>query len=174
MKINPLKWLPLWPTPAMMSWFVLAFFVLAMLTILFPDRPWPARSAIFPTWTVGIALVLSVIEIAIAKVPYLNTRFGPKRVLDLGLPDDVDPETVVERSNAAFLWLTAIILGFVLVGFQLTVIVFTFVYMRVMARASLLVSAIYTAASWVLIFVVFEAMISIPWPRPLLLFLWGS
>ena len=169
MKMGWLSKVPLWISPRMMSWAVLAFFTIALLTILFPAKPWPVRSAIFPTGIVLLALVLSVFEIAIAKIAHLNARFAPHKVLDLGLPDDVDKTQVVEKSNGAVLWLVSLVVGFAIIGFQATVIIFTCAYLRVMARASWRATLLYTAATWVLIFVVFEAMISIPWPKPLIL-----
>ncbi|HWJ87098.1 MAG TPA: hypothetical protein VNS12_03385 [Pelagibacterium sp.] len=169
MKQGWLDKIPLWFSPRMMSWAILAFFALALLTILFPDRPWPARSAIFPIGIVSVALVLSAMEIAIAKIPYLNARFAPTGVLDLGLPEDVDETKVVGRSNAAILWLVFIVVGFAIVGFQVTVVLFTATYLRVMAKAPLLTTVIYTAVTWLAIFVGIESMISIPWPKPLIM-----
>ena len=160
---------PLWFSPRMMSWAVLVFFAIALLSILYPAKPWPARSAIFPIGIVVFALILSVAEIAIAKIGHLNSKYAPTKVLDLGLPDDVDPTTVVERSNAAVLWMVFLVVGFAIIGFQATVIVFTSAYLRVMARASWRATILYAAGTWLLIFVGFEAMISIPWPKPLIL-----
>lgn len=168
MKLNVLNKVPLWFSPRMMSWAVLAFFGLALLTILFPDRPWPARSAIFPLWIVSVSLVLSVIEIAIANIPYLNARFAPTGVLDLGLPEDVDRSKVVGRSNAALLWLISIIAGFALIGFHATVVIFVVAYLHFMARAKPLTILLYVVGTWLLIFGGVEMMISIPWPKPLL------
>lgn len=173
MKLDWFNKIPLWFSPRMMSWAIFVFFALALLTILFPDRPWPARSAIFPLGIVSVALVLSAAEIAIAKIPYLQARFAPTGVLDLGLPDDVDETKVVGRSNAAILWLVSIVAGFALVGFEVTVILFVAVYLRVMAKAPLLTTVIYTAATWAAIFVGIESLISIPWPTPLVLQFFG-
>ncbi|MGV6873907.1 hypothetical protein ACUSIJ_14620 [Pseudochelatococcus sp. B33] len=169
MKTDLLKKIPLWISPKMMSWAMFAFFAAALLTILFPDRPWPTRSAIFPTWILSVALVLSVLEIAIAKIPYLNVRFAPTGVLDLGLPEDVDRSKVVERSNAAILWLVSLIAGFALIGFQASMVIFVFAYLRFMARASLLTIVLYIAVTWIMIFGGIELLISVPWPEPLIL-----
>jgi hypothetical protein len=168
-KTDWLNKFPLWFSPRMMSWAILGFFVLALLSIQFAERPWPTRSAIFPLWIIGVAIVLSLIEIAIAKIPYLNARFAPTGVLDLGLPDDVDRSSVVSRSNQAILWLISIILGFALIGFHATVVIFLVIYLRFMARARPLTILLYIAGVWLMIFGGVELMISVPWPKPLLL-----
>jgi hypothetical protein len=162
--------LTFWVAPRGMSWFVLAFFVAMLFSILLAPQPWPSRSAIFPVFVAGVAIFIAVLETAVANIGALRSRFAPRGVLDLSFTSDLDEGDVKQRSNAAIGWLIFLTGGAVLVGFHLIVPIFMIAYLRFMARASWLATLIYTAVTWVVVFVVFARMMEVRWLRPVIAF----
>jgi hypothetical protein len=159
---------PLWIGPGMMSWAVLCFFALMLASILLAPDPWPWRSAAFPLAIAAICGLLSLAETAVARIPFLRSRCAPRGVLDLGLETDLPAHRVRAKANAALAWFAALIGGIAVAGFHVAVPVFTAAYLRLVTRANWLATGLYAGGIWLVLFVLFDRMMQVRWPAPLI------
>ncbi len=146
------------------------FAVVVFAYVAFTGRDWPLGSRLFP-WVVGIPMaVLSLIQLG--SELYRSGRRGDDKensyTADLQVDSNIDT-SVVARKAAGFLgWLVGLVLGAWLTGFFLSVPLFTFLYLKFDAKENWLVSLALTAATFVFFVGLFEFILHVRWPVPLL------
>lgn len=87
---------------------------------------------------------------------------------DTPLDGDVSPEVARRRMVNVFAWIFALFGLIWLVGFEIAVPLFTFVYLRFQARESLLVSGAAAGLMVALIVGVFNLILHVLWPQGML------
>lgn len=155
---------------SLMSWIMLLPFVFAVVYVLVFADAWLARARVFPLYVGLVGLGLGVAELVVSYV-----RSSPRpgngtsaRVLDTSFETDLPAAVVSRRSSAILLWLLGLLLGCRLIGFHLAVPAFLALYFRCHGRRNWWTNTLLIAGMWVLIFVVLDTVLRVPWPQPLL------
>ena len=146
-----------------LSVFMAGLFVCAILSA----AEWPVHSRAFVMAIAFPGLVLTV-------VLFVRQRWW--RSIDADLPSlgdtpldaDVPPAVARRRMVNVFAWIFALFGMIWLVGFEIAVPLFTFAYLKLQARESLLVSALVALLLVALIVGVFDLILSVLWPKGML------
>jgi putative tricarboxylic transport membrane protein len=142
-----------------------ALFTLVVATImaiaLFQSRNFGFRAGLFP-WVIGIPTLV----LALAQLAKDVTRPKKEPAVD---PEAIRPEAVRQRTLSIIGWTVGCFLAIWLLGFSYAVPLFIFLYLKVEGRESWLITIAVTFFSWLFFYMLFERMLNVPFPDPLLL-----
>lgn len=136
---------------------------------VYTSKDWPLGTRLFP-WFVGVpVLVLSVVQIFLEF--YLALRPGKKTHADTGdlqVDWSIDRGTVARRAATYFGWLLGLFFGIWLFGFFLAIPIYAFFYLKLQAKEGWLLSSALTLGVFIFFIGLFDQILHIPWPIPLL------
>lgn len=148
--------------------FTLAILVFSTYAVL-SARDWPLATKLFP-WIVGIpVMLLSAIQLALEIYHSQSMAVRPKE--DTGdLQVDLGMGSKIVRAKAAnfFAWLLGFFLCIWLLGFFIAVPLYTLLYLKLQARERWLISIGLTLATFIFFAVLFDQILHLPWPRPVI------
>ena len=125
---------------------------------------WPLRSALIIYSLAGVGIPLALLQVALDLL-------GIRRHRRLGAAP-ADPGDVMRRTGEVLLWIVALVAGLLLVGFHVTLPLFTAGYAFAYGarwRAALLLGAL--AEGY--LYLVFDELLHVLWPEPLLISSWS-
>jgi len=139
--------------------------------ILLTSREWPLGSRLFP-WYVGIPmLVLSLVQLAVEiyrSAQPVDPHGGTADTGDLQVDWNIGARLVFHRAAKFFGWLLGLILGIWLLGFFVTVPLFTFCYLKLDAKEGWGLSLSLTGAALLFLIGLFDQILHTHWLKPLL------
>ena len=139
---------------------ILALGILALAAAaVFTATDWPLKARLFP-------LVIGIPLVALALAETLFAVFAKEPSAEPSLPEGATRRTLV-----AWGWMLGFFAAIVLVGFQLAVPAFVFLYLVVQGRERWLFSIIFAVAVWAFFYGLFDALLHLPFP-PGLIFEW--
>jgi Tripartite tricarboxylate transporter TctB family len=137
---------------------ILALGILALAAAaVFTATDWPLKAKLFP-------LVIGIPLVALAFAETLFAVFSKEPSAEPS-----PPEGAARRTLVAWGWMLGSFAAIVLIGFQLAVPAFVFLYLVVQGRERWLFSAIFAAAVWALFYGLFDALLHLPFPPGLIL-----
>lgn len=145
--------------------FMAALFVSAILSA----AEWPVHSRSFVMAIAFPGLLLTIV-LFVRQLwrPGTGATAASPGLGDTPLDADVPPAVVRRRMVNVFAWIFALFALVWLVGFEIAVPLFTFVYLRFQARESLVVSSLAAVLMVALIVGVFNWILHVLWPKGML------
>jgi TctA family transporter len=142
-----------------------ALFTLVITTTiavaLFESRNFGFRAGLFP-WVIGIpTLLLALVQLAKDVTRPKDARASEHEA--------ISPEAVRHRTLSIIGWILGCFLAIWLLGFSYAVPLFIFIYLKLEARERWLMTIAVTFFSWLFFYMLFERMLNVPFPDPLLL-----
>jgi hypothetical protein len=132
-----------------------------MAVALFQSRNFGFRAGLFP-WVIGIpTLLLTLVQLA-------KDVTRPKEAHATG-HEAISPEAVRYRTLSIIGWTLGCFLAIWLLGFSYAVPLFIFLYLKLEGREGWLMTIAVTFFSWLFFYMLFERMLNVPFPDPLLL-----
>lgn len=131
---------------------------------------WPVHSRAFVMAIAFPGLVLTVV-LFVRQRWWQGKKNADATLRSLGdtpLDADVPPTVARRRMVNVFAWIFALFGMIWLVGFEIAVPLFTFVYLKLQARESLLASALVSLVMVALIVGVFDLILNVLWPKGML------
>lgn len=132
-------------------------------------RDWPLATKLFP-WIVGIpVMILSLVQLAREIYQSRSLAVRPKEDTgDLQVDWNIAAKTVAAKAANFFAWLLGFFLCIWFLGFFIAVPLYTFLYLKVQAGERWLLSLGLTLATFVFFALLFDQILHLPWPRPLI------
>ena len=140
---------------------------------IYEAREWRLQARLYP-WAIGIPmLVLAPAQLV------LELRGKTRRDSSGNAPVDfqftytqtVDKSVSRRRTFNIFSWIFGFLVSVWLLGFSLSVPLLVFLYLKFQAREGWLLSVLFTAASWLLFWGLFDRLLHLPFPEGQL-FIW--
>jgi TctA family transporter len=128
---------------------------------LFQSRNFGFRAGLFP-WVIGIPTLL----LALVQLAKDVTRQKKDPDAD---HEAIPPEAVRRRTLSIIGWTAGCFLLIWLLGFSYAVPLFIFLYLKLEGREGWLMTIAVTFFSWLFFYMLFERMLNVPFPDPLLL-----
>jgi putative tricarboxylic transport membrane protein len=128
---------------------------------LFQSRNFGFRAGLFP-WVIGIPTLL----LALVQLTKDITLHKKERVDD---HEAIPPAVVRRRTFSIIGWTLGCFLAIWLLGFSYAVPLFIFLYLKLEGREGWLMTIAVTFFSWLFFYALFERMLNVPFPDPLLL-----
>ena len=149
-----------------------AFFLVLVSAAVVTAWSWPFATGLFPL-AIGIpVLIISLSQTAkdiIATKRGRNLRNRSKqRIRDIEVDRSVPTNLVLERAGKFYLCAIGFLVLILLIGFKLAVPLFIVVCVRLIAKATWLLTIVLMALMAVLVLGVFDNLLNIPWPESLL------
>lgn len=120
---------------------------------------WPLKAALFP-FVIGIPLFcLAAAEALWTLFGSPPAEAGEAKDFQLSIGKDTARRTLVVTG-----WILAFFAAIVLIGFQIAVPLFVFLYLRLQARESWALSIVMTAAIWGVFYGLFDLLLHLPFP----------
>jgi hypothetical protein len=130
--------------------------VFLLVWLVWEARDWPFRTRLFP-WAIGIpALGLALVQFGLALWNAFRQRVAPEV--------DGDGELLRRRTLSISAWTLAFAAGFWLFGFKVGGLVLSPAFLRLQARESWKMSALYGLAVYLFFLVGFEMALGFPLP----------
>jgi hypothetical protein len=128
---------------------------------LFESRNFGFRAGLFP-WVIGIpTLLFALVQLAKDVTGQKEARAADEEA--------IAPELARERTVSIIGWTVGCFLAIWLLGFSYAVPLFIFIYLKLEGREGWLMSIAVTFFSWLFFYMLFERMLNVPFPDPLLL-----
>jgi putative tricarboxylic transport membrane protein len=141
-----------------------ALFTLVIVTViavaLFQSRNFGFRAGLFP-WVIGIPTLLLVLV-------QLTKDLTVEKEQSAGDHEAIPPAVVKRRTLSIIGWTLGCFLAIWLLGFSYAVPLFIFLYLKLEGREGWLISVAVTFFSWLFFYALFERMLNVPFPDPLL------
>ena len=128
---------------------------------LFESRNFGFRAGLFP-WVIGIPTLL----LALVQLAKDVTRPKEARASE---HEAISPEAARQRTLSIIGWTLGCFLAIWLLGFSYAVPLFILLYLKVEAHEGWLMTIAVTFFSWLFFYALFERMLNVPFPDPLLL-----
>lgn len=136
---------------------------------VYTSRDWGLGTGLFP-WFVGIpVLVMSIIQMGLEI--YQSLKSPEARQTDTGdLQVDLSMGIglVTRRALGFAAWLLGLFFGTVVFGFFISIPAFTILYLKYQAKEGWLLTAGLTLGTFVFFVGLFDTILHIVWPQPLL------
>ncbi len=139
-------------------------FTLLFLAVLiyggFTATSWPLRAALDVYFIVAIGIILSIIQLSL---DYIRHRRNPTEITDV-----IQGSNLTNRYLEAAAWIAGILAGVVLIGFHISFFIVPIAYARFYGgswRLSITLGVLALA----ILFGLFDSVIHVVWPKPLLL-----
>jgi len=140
---------------------------------IYEAREWRLQARLYP-WAIGIPMLL----LALGHI-VLELRGKTRRDSSGSAPVDfqfthtqtVDESVARQRTLNIFCWIFGFLVAIWLLGFSVSVPFFVFLYLKFQAREGWLLSVLFTAASWLLFWGLFDRLLHLPFPEGQL-FIW--
>lgn len=136
---------------------------------VYTARDWPLGTRLFP-WFVGIpVLVLSLAQVAVEIYHAIKSGENKNEETgDLQVDWSMSAGLVAYRAAGYFGWLLGLFFGIWLFGFFISVPLFAFLYLKLQAKEGWLVSSALTLGVFVFFIGLFDQILHVLWPDPLL------
>ena len=135
--------------------------------VLFSAMRWPFKAALFPA-IIGFSLLgMSVAELLLSLRGTERTK--KRHAIDFSLSEDVDPTVAMRRTFVAFAWIVAFFGMVVLFSFNLAIVLFVFLFVKIQGGEKWWMAATMTAAAWGLFWALFIKLLDTPMPDGLVL-----
>jgi hypothetical protein len=144
-----------------------SFIGVVILAALFVAKDWPIRASIVVLLLGSIGVVLTAIQLI------LDFKTAREEVATIGRPSF--EVTALEHqgrwgSLEIWAWLWGLFFGIHLIGMPIALPLFVFLYTKFYG-GSWTTALILAAGTWGFLYVVFEQVLHVPWPKPWLAFL---
>ena len=128
---------------------------------------WPFKTALFPVIIGSCALILSLAEFSMSIYETTGGRTKKKKqeAMDFKLSEDIDPAVAKRRTWTAFGWIIGFFFLIVLLGFNIGIPLFVFLYLRFHGGESWLISILMTVGSWFFFWGLFIWLLDTPMPE---------
>jgi hypothetical protein len=135
---------------------------------------WSLRASVIILVLGGIAVVLAMVQLALD----LRSRSGgghtqERPAFDVPIAELSDPRLARRRVLEIWGWLLGLFAAIHVIGFLVAVPLFVVTYSK-LYRASWFVSVALAAVAWGFLYGLFDQVMHVPWPDPLLWRLFGS
>lgn len=144
---------------------VIVFFIV----FVYLAKDWRLQARLYP-WVIGIPMIaLAVIHFVRellageeTKKPEADSGATP---VDFQFSQDVDPRLARARTFNIFGWIFGFFAAIYLLGFQISVPLFVFLYLKVQSREPWPISLGLTAFAWLLFWGLFDWLLKLPFPE---------
>jgi hypothetical protein len=144
-----------------------AFIGLVIIGALFVAREWPVRASIIILLLGGIGVILTGIQLA---MDYKAMRTEKSQITRLTFEVQAIEHQGRWGSLEIWAWLWGLFFAIHLIGFPIALPLFVFLYVKLYGGAWL-TTIILTAVTWGFLYGIYEYVLSVPWPKPLLAYL---
>ncbi|HZD39404.1 MAG TPA: tripartite tricarboxylate transporter TctB family protein [Terriglobales bacterium] len=152
---------------AIFSFCALIFFIV----FVYQAREWRLQARLYP-WAIGIPmLVLAAVQVVLDLKGIEGKKSPDATPVDFQFNKDVEPTLARRRAINIFSWIFGFLLGVWLLGFNITVPLLVFGYLRIQSGESWGLSLILTAAAWLVFYMLFIKLLTLPFPEGLV-FTW--
>jgi putative tricarboxylic transport membrane protein len=139
-----------------------SFIGLVMAAALFVATDWPIRASIIILLLGAVGIFLAVTQLA-----------ADLRALRGGGPKTIQPTFEVQAiehqgrwgSLEIWAWLWGLFFAIHLIGFPIALPLFVFLYVKVYG-GSWWTTILLSAGTWIVIYTIYDYVLSVPWPRP--------
>jgi len=147
--------------------FFTAFIGLVIIAALFVAKDWPIRASIIILLLGGVGVILTGIQLA--------TDFKAMRTQGSHITRPTFEVQAIEHqgrwgSLEIWAWLWGLFFAIHLIGFPIALPLFVFLYVKLYG-GSWLTTIILTAVTWGFLYGIYDYVLSVPWPKPWLAYL---
>jgi hypothetical protein len=144
-----------------------AFIGLVIIGALFVASDWPVRASIIILLLGGVGVILTGIQLA---MDYKAIRTEGSQITRLTFEVQAIEHRGRWGSLEIWAWLWGLFFAIHLIGFPIALPLFVFLYVKLYGGAWL-TTIILTAVTWGFLYGIYEYVLSVPWPKPWLAYL---
>lgn len=129
---------------------------------IYEARGWQLYARLLP-WVVGLPmLVLAVAQLAF---DIRDCRIKVSHITDGGEASEIPAPTARRRTISIITWIISLFVAIFLLGFSISVPLFTFLYLRIESYEKWWVAILLSAVAWAFFYGFFKWAVSLPFPE---------
>jgi hypothetical protein len=149
--------------------FFTAFMGFIILGALFVATDWPVRASIIILLLGGVGVILVAVQLV------LDLQALRSEHAEVARPA-FEVQAIEHQGRWGSLeiwaWLWGLFFAIHLIGFPVALPVFVFLYVKFYG-GGWLTSLLLTAVTWLFLYIIYDHLLSVPWPKPWIALLWG-
>jgi hypothetical protein len=142
------------------------FFMFLAACAVYMAKAWAWEVARFP-------IITGVLLFFFCSIDFILGLFvpekEPKEALDILVTKDIEPHVVFRRTMEIYAWIVAFFLSILLLGFQVGIFLFVFLYQRYVGREGWFFSLLFAAINWFFFYGLFCWLLHLPFPNGIIM-----
>ena len=139
--------------------------------MIWEAREWDTPAKLFP-WVIGMPMaVLAVFHLMAEWRGASKQAADGSPPVDIEFAKGIDPAIARSRAVGSFLWIIGFLVSVWLLGFSISTALVIFLYLKMQAREGWGISISLALSGWIIYFVLFEYLLTLPFPDPKI-FVW--
>ena len=135
------------------------------IVFVYQAHEWRLQARLYP-WAIGIPmLVLAVVQVILDLRGVEDKKPSDSTPMDYQFTKQIDPIVAKRRAINIFCWIFGFFLGVWLLGFNITVPLLVFGYLRIQSREPWVLSLSLTLAAWLVFYFLFVKLLTLPFPE---------
>jgi len=150
---------------AIFSFGALIFFIV----FVYQAQEWRLQARLYP-WAIGIPmLVLALVQVILDFMGVGDKKPLDSTPMDYQFTKEIEPAVAKRRAINMFCWIFGFFLGVWLIGFNVTIPLLVFSYLKIQSREPWILSLSLTLAAWLVFYFLFVKLLTLPFPEGLIL-----
>jgi hypothetical protein len=146
---------------AIFSFCALIFFIV----FVYQAQEWRLQARLYP-WAIGFPmLVLALVQVILDFMGVGDKQPTEATPMDYQFTKEIEPAVAKRRAINIFCWIFGFFLGVWLLGFNITVPLLVFSYLKIQSSESWGISLTLTAAAWLFFYFLFVRLLTLPFPE---------
>lgn len=144
------------------------FFVVFFAYMIWEANAWDTPAKMFP-WAIGIPmLVLAILHLVNEWKGEQKRTSGGAPPVDIEFAKGIDPVVARSRALTSFAWIIVFLICIWFIGFSISTALMIFLYLKIQAGEPWGLSFALSSAGWLIYFLLFEYLLRLPFPEPIL------
>jgi hypothetical protein len=139
-------------------------FVIFFIVFVYEAEGWRLQARLYP-WAIGIPmLILAIIQVILDLKGVERKQKDDAAPMDFQFTQEIDPALARKRTLNMFGWLVGFFIGIWLLGFNITIPLMVFGYLKIQSGEKWWLSLTLTAVAWFSFWGLFVWLLNLPFP----------
>lgn len=146
---------------AIFSFCALIFFIV----FVYQAQEWRLQARLYP-WAIGIPmLVLALVQVILDLKGVEEKKPADATPMDYQFTKEIEPTVAKHRAINIFCWIFGFLVSIWLLGFNLTIPLLVFGYLKIQSNEPWGLSLGLTAGAWLVFYFLFVRLLTLPFPE---------
>ena len=146
-------------------------FLIFFIVFVYQAQEWRLQARLYPL-AIGIPMIiLAIIQVILDWKGVERKQQDDAVPVDFQMTQTVEPALAKRRAIVMFSWFLGFFLAIWLLGFSITIPLMVFTYLKIQSNEGWIISIVLTVAAWLVFYLLFVRLLTLPFPDGLI-FTW--
>ncbi len=135
------------------------------IVFVYQAQEWRLQARLYP-WAIGVPMVvLALAQVILDFLGVGDKKQADSTPMDYQFTKEIDPAVAKSRAINMFSWIVGFFLSIWLLGFNITIPLVVFSYLKIQSRERWGISLVLTAIAWGVFYFLFVRLLTLPFPE---------